>query len=346
MLIKSFVQKRVRVALHLLFWIVSYYLLLNIFSFDEVFSKVDFLYCFLFHLFLLPAVYLSIHYILPLSGKGEKWILYVLANAILILALSWLNVQFFNHWSAFIFPDYYFISYLSWIQVAGIISVYITLSTLLKLSKSWFQLNELQRKLLEAEKEKMDIELRGLKSQINPHFFFNTLNGLYALSLANNPALPASILQLSGLMRYFIYDSKSELVTLEQEVAMLKDYIGLMKLRAEDEAAIRFDILGDPENHTIAPLIFISFIENAFKHGFQVDNKMINIQLQLIINENRIHFTVKNKKGNVKDEQMKNNQGIGLENVRRRLSLLYPSRHQLDILEKDDEFKVELIINV
>ncbi len=346
MLIKPFLQKKARAGLHLLFWLVSYYILLNFFGYESSFSKIDYLYCFLFHLFLIPAVYLSIRIILPGTGKNGKWILYFLFNALLGLILSWLNVMFFNSWSAILFPGFYFISYLSWQQVAGIIITYIALSTLLKLSESWFQLNDLQRKLLEAEKEKMDFELRGLKTQINPHFFFNTLNGLYALSLQNNPVLPASILQLSGLMRYFIYDSKSATVTLDQEIAMLKNYIGLMKLRAEDNTDIQFDIYGDTEYYAIAPLLFISFIENAFKHGIQEGDKMISINIQLHILNKQILFHVNNKKGKVVEEQFKNNEGIGLENVKRRLSLLYPDKHILEINENEYEFEVKLEIKV
>jgi sensor histidine kinase YesM len=345
MFIKSILKQKAKNGLHILFWALSYFILLNVFGYESVFSKVDYLYCFLFHLFLIPAVYISIYYIFPITGKKKKWSVYLILNGILVLALSWLNISFFNNWSAVLFPGYYFISYYSLTQVALIISIYIVISTLFKLSKSWFLLNDLQRKLLEAEKEKMDIELRGLRSQINPHFFFNTLNGLYALSLQNNPVLPSSILQLSGLMRYFIYDSKSERVPLDKEIAMIKDYIGLMKLRTEAETPIAFDIVGDIENHTIAPLIFISFIENAFKHGLHAENKQIEIHLGMIIEEDKIDFHIKNRKGNMLNEQFKNSEGIGLENVRRRLSLLYPGKHKLQINEDGALFEVQLEID-
>lgn len=345
MFIKSIFKQKAKNALHVLFWTLSYFVLLNVFGYESVFSKVDYLYCFLFHLFLVPAVYISIYYIFPITGKKKKWSVYLVLNGILVLVLSWLNVSFFNNWSAVLFPGYYFISYFSLIQVALIISIYIVISTLLKLSKSWFLLNDLQRKLLEAEKEKMDIELRGLRSQINPHFFFNTLNGLYALSLQSNPVLPSSILQLSGLMRYFIYDSKSERVPLDKEITMIKDYIGLMKLRTEAEMPVRFDVSGDIENHTIAPLIFISFIENAFKHGLPAENKLIRIHLEMIIEENRINFNIKNRKGDILNEQFKNSEGIGLENVKRRLSLLYPGKHRLIINEDENFFEIQLEID-
>jgi sensor histidine kinase YesM len=345
MFIKSVVKQKAKNGLHVLFWVLSFYILLNVFGYESVFSKVDYLYCFLFHLFLVPAVYISIYYILPITGKKKRWAIYLVLNAILVLALSWLNISFFNNWSAVLFPGYYFISYFSLIQVALIISIYVVISTLLKLSKSWFLLNDLQRKLLQAEKEKMDIELRGLRSQINPHFFFNTLNGLYALSLQNNPVLPASILQLSGLMRYFIYDSKSERVSLDKEIAMIKDYIGLMKLRTEAETPILFNITGDTDSHTIAPLIFISFIENAFKHGLNEENKIAKIYLEMIIEEDKIKFNIRNRKGGPLNEQFKNSEGIGLENVKRRLSLIYAGKHELKINEDKNLFEVQLEID-
>src|SRR5690606_9082492 len=123
---------------------------------------------------------------------------------ILILVFSWLNILFFNKWSAGIFPDLYFISYYTIWEVALILFIYIALTTLIKLSRSWFQVNELKQQLLQTEKEKAGIELQALKSQINPHFFFNTLNGLYGMSLNKDENLPGSILRLSDLMRYFI----------------------------------------------------------------------------------------------------------------------------------------------
>ena len=345
MVINSFTRSKLRTGLHILFWCLSFYLLLNFFSFEDSFSKVDFLYCVLFHFFLITAVYISLYVLLPFTGIKEKWFLYIILNVVLILLLSWLNVKFFNDWSALLFPGYYFISYLTWLQIAGIISVYIGLSTLLKLSKAWFSINDLERRLLEAEKEKMNMELRGLKSQINPHFFFNTLNGLYALSLQNNPVLPSSILQLSGLMRYFIYNSKEEKVSLEQEIAMVKDYIGLMKLRSDNKQEVCFKVSGDIEGRNIAPLIFISFLENAFKHGLHTVDLQAGIELSVSITESKILFTIRNKKSHIVDNFFENSGGIGLENVKRRLSLIYPGKHILEIKNSEHEYDVFLEIN-
>ena len=119
MVINSFTRSKLRTGLHILFWCLSFYLLLNFFSFEDSFSKVDFLYCMLFHFFLIIAVYISLYVLLPFTGIKEKWFLYILLNVVLILLLSWLNVKFFNDWSALLFPGYYFISYLTWLQITG-----------------------------------------------------------------------------------------------------------------------------------------------------------------------------------------------------------------------------------
>ncbi len=338
----SGITNQVRILLHVVFWVLSYFILLQVFSLGKTPVQVDFLYDFLFHLFLLAAVYVNLYVLLPGVKRMTGWIFYGFQMLLLVSIITWLNLKFFNEWSAVIFPDFYFISYYSAKEVAQTILEYLIITTLLKFSKSWFTVNELQRRLLEAEKEKVQLELTSLKAQVNPHFFFNTLNGLYAMSFKNNPVLATSILQLSDLMRYFIYDATAETVPLEKEINMLQDYTSLMKMRADEGADIDFEIKGDPSGKHISPLLFISFLENAFKHGVKGARENTFIHTLIEIETARISFKISNNKGQADEPGFKIKGGSGLENVKRRLELLYPLKHLLTIKEDENKFEVDL----
>ena len=190
------------------------------------------------------------------------------------------------------------------------------------------------------------MELLALKAQVNPHFFFNTLNSIYSLSLDKDDRLPSTVLQLSGIMRYYLYESKDDHVSLEKEVKILKDYIELQRIRSSDKLEIKLNINGDLSHKKISPLLLITFVENAFKHGAKGESGSSFIHLDIATKENDLYFTVKNNKGTVDEIDLKEFNGIGLENVRRRLALLYPGKHQLTIKEAKDSFTVELNMNL
>lgn len=338
----SFAGRGTRIMLHIMFWCFSFYVLLKVFSYGTNPSAVDYIYCFLFHLFLVPPVYFNLYYLLPKAGNSINWFFYPVLLAALISIFAWLNLGFFNNWSGSLFPDYYFISFYTWQEIAGIIVIYLAITTLLRLSKSWFAVSELQKQLLQTEKEKIQLELSSLKSQINPHFFFNTLNGIYALSFKNNPDLAAAVIRLSDLMRYFIYDSAADKVPLEKEIKVLDDYQSLMRIRAEKSADIQMKVQGDPAGKSIAPLLLISFLENAFKHGIKGARENTFVHLLIDIFPSLIKFTLTNNKGKADEPGVHDPGGLGLENVRRRLELLYPEKYSLDVIETDETYRIEL----
>ena len=164
---------------------------------------------------------------------GKRILFYLFSLAVIIIFFSWINYNFFDKWSAKVFPDYFFISYFTFREIILFFSVYIIISTLLKLSKSWFLVSGLQKELLEKEKQKTEVELKALKAQINPHFFFNTLNSIYSMALDKDERLPGTILQLSELMRYFLYESRDNFIPLEKEMTVLDNYIALQKIRSD-----------------------------------------------------------------------------------------------------------------
>ena len=204
--------------------------------------------------------------------------------------------------------------------------------------------NERQKKeLIETQ---LTTELQFLHAQINPHFLFNTLNNLFSVAQRDkNKELAESISMLSGLMRYMIYDIKSTGIPLRQELNRISDFIGLYRLRfRNDEVLVNFDIKGNIDKHTIAPMVLLTFVENAFKHGIKIEEKS-RIDISITAENDTIKFRSYNNKHGYKYGFLESS-GIGLENVKRRLALLYPDRHKLEINDTQYFFEVKLTINV
>jgi two-component system, LytTR family, sensor kinase len=205
----------------------------------------------------------------------------------------------------------------------------------LKMIEDFFKNEKVKNELLT---EKLNAEQAFLKSQLNPHFLFNTLNNIYSLTLTQSPKAPEAVLKLSELMRYMLYESNVEKVNLETEVKYLKNFIELQKFRYSGQTFIDFQVAGDLASQKIAPLLLISFVENAFKHGeVSLINKPLTISF--LLNQNNLNFVVKNYK---KDQNKDEIGGVGLDNVKRRLNLLYPNQYSLEVQEFTDIYLSEL----
>ena len=331
-----------RVLQHLTFWVLSYFVFLHLFKMGHQAEKIDYIYTALFHASLLPAVYINLEWLLPRLAKKRSWVLYAALLIALIVLFSWINYMFFQSWSSTVLPDYFFISYFTLTEVSFFFITYIGLTSLIKLSRSWFVVNELERRLLETEKEKVQIELKALRSQINPHFFFNTLNSIYSMALEKDERLPATVLQLSDLMRYFLYESRGDLVPLDKEIMMLKDYISLQRLRSPETLQTIVDIQGNAAPWKIAPMLLITFVENAFKHGAKGNTGKTFVHLSLKIEGNELNFRLENNAGAATEVPPAEQAGVGLENVNRRLQLLYPGRYTLHTGRHQNSFTVQL----
>jgi sensor histidine kinase YesM len=335
-----------RIIQHLAFWVLSFFIFLNLFKTGAKPEKVDYVYTLLFQLSLLPAVYLNLKLLLPKLGNRKMILFYIISLAAVIILFSWINYSFFDNWSAKVLPDYFFISYFTFKEVILFFSVYIVITSLLKLSKSWFLVSQLQKELLEKEKQKTEAELKVLKAQINPHFFFNTLNSIYSMSLDKDERLPATILQLSEIMRYFLYESKDNFVPLGKELAVVDSYIALQKIRSGEQLKIEIKREGNVTDQKIAPLILITFLENAFKHGAKGDSENTFIRSTIKTEKDKLIFIIENNKGYVDEIENGKHRGLGLENVKRQLELLYPGKHLLSIQDKQDKFYVRLELNL
>lgn len=193
----------------------------------------------------------------------------------------------------------------------------------------------LERMAQQLEKEKLAAELKLLKSQINPHFLFNTLNNLYVLTLNGSAKAPLMVHRLSELMSYMLYDSNQSEVLLEKEIQYVKNYIDLEKIRYGPRLDVRFNIYGEPNSIKVAPLLFLPFVENSFKHGAQNQLSDGWIHIDLEIDESQITFKVENSKPDFQDVHA-DPSGIGLANVKRRLEHLYPTGYNLQLFDESD----------
>jgi two-component system, LytTR family, sensor kinase len=210
----------------------------------------------------------------------------------------------------------------------------------LKFSDKLIQ-NEKERK--ESEKQRLNSELAFLKNQINPHFFFNTLNNIYSLVQSNADDGQKAILQLSKLMRYLLYETEQEMKPLSHEIDFMKNYIELMKLRLSDKVALSISFPDVFDEVAVPPLLFLPFIENAFKHGISY-RKLSFINILMHVEAQQIHFECSNSIGIKGEELFKPGSGIGLDNVKKRLTLLFPGMHNLNIQSTAETFSV--ILNI
>ena len=198
----------------------------------------------------------------------------------------------------------------------------------------------------EINQKQLETELSLLKAQVNPHFFFNTLNNLYSLSLSKSKKVPEVILKLSEMMRYVLESAKKQKVGLEQEIEFINSYISLERLRYTDNCDISFKTSGNLREKMIAPMILVTFVENAFKHGSCSPASKPYVHIKLNMEGNLMKFSVKNSIGEINNNGLNNSSKTGLSNVRRRLDLLYPNRYRLDINKNSDSFEVYLELSL
>ena len=208
------------------------------------------------------------------------------------------------------------------------------LSLMLRITQKWRQ----------TEKEKLNAELSYLKAQINPHFLFNTLNSIYSLAIEKSENTASAIIKLSAMMRYVINEAHQPLVSLEKEINYIRSYIALQQIRFGNSISILFDVNGQVQGQEIAPLILIPFIENAFKHGVNAEENS-DIKIIIAVSQNDLLLIVSNNKV-FRAQNDENRSGLGVQNTKGRLQLLYPGRHTLVIDDNNNTFAVSLDIRL
>ncbi len=240
-----------RVLQHILFWCLSFLILTNVLKVSVEIKQIDLIYTAIFHVPIVLIVYLNLKLLFPVFLEKRKYFLYSISLLALISFDAGFYIILFNSWIDHIFSGYYFIAYYGFFDITLYFVIYIFVTSLLRLARGWFQLQEL-------EKEKTLAELKALKSQVNPHFLFNSLNSIYSLARKNSPKVPEKIIQLSDLMRHVIYNSDDDFILLTKEVEMVRNYIELQNLRTSENEKINFEMFGDIEGKKSCPFNFSS----------------------------------------------------------------------------------------
>jgi LytS/YehU family sensor histidine kinase len=210
----------------------------------------------------------------------------------------------------------------------------------IKLLKFWYANKQAQQILLQ---DKLQAELKFLKTQIHPHFLFNTLNNLYALTLKKSDLAPAMVLKLSELINYMLYECREDDVLLEREIKFIYNYVDIERLRYGDKLDVDISVRGNVNGRKIAPLLLLPFVENCFKHGASLELDQSWVKIDIEVMPDRTLFKVENNK--VTTNERLSTDGIGINNVKRRLDLLYPGNHELKIISGEETFLVILSIN-
>jgi hypothetical protein len=366
-------QPRHRIARHTAFWLAwgvffvfTYYLphfwfvdwrfteeqlrithTLGYVRFTEFVVINNFIGTFLTHLFF---TYPVLYFLMPRFLYTGKYLYLIVGVAILLLlTIAFTYYKFYWYYNPllayFEIPPYTgtkeFTFYCIWTQVVFNCPTVAGLAAGLKLFK-YYYLKE--KEIEQVAKEKAKAELQLLKSQVHPHFLFNTLNNIYYFTLTNLKQAPAMIMKLSGLLRYMLSECNLSAVPLQKELNMIQDYMALEKIRYGDPLNMKIEMEGDVSNKLIAPLLLIPFVENSFKHG---TSKMLAhpwVNLLIRIEENILIFTIRNSRP--ENNPASTHNGIGLANVMKRLQLLYPDNHTLHITEDLLSFSISLRIKL
>jgi two-component system, LytTR family, sensor kinase len=326
-------KKHIRIGLHIGFWI-ALYLLLCIDAFESIERRTMLTKMSIYALLVLSfalVTYINFYFLMPKWLYKKRQILYFLALLLLIVGAC-----FFNDWLFHVLfnTDYQVIDRI--FTLLFFQSFVMGIKTLRNDAEKNKRIQELE--LIQAQKE-----LQLLKSQVNPHFLFNTLNNIYALTLTDGKKASEVVLKLSELMRYMFTTAQLPSVSLKKEVDYLTNYINLEQLRLNEGAVIRFHKSGDFGSKYIAPMLLLPFVENAFKHGVETQTQNINVEIDLVLQQNDLFFQIKNTKPKVNKVEIT---GMGLVNIEKRLVLLYPDNHKLTIADNKGIYDLKLWITL
>lgn len=329
-----------KILLNLLFWILYCLIVAVFYSRYAGFIK-SLSFSIITASFQAILTYVNIFIWLPLFLKRKRILLYILSIVLTIIILTIIRFQILPLFGEEGRRVIGIRSRIVFFEINLILAY--SLSTAYYFIAEWFK--NLQIKA-EMKFQQVESELKYLKSQINPHFLFNTLNNIYTLCYLKDDKAAPSVLKLSEMMRYMLYESNTALIELEREVQFIRNYLELQQLKKDETMQIIFEVKGVKGRHKISPLILIAFFENCFKHGDIESNPLGWVKAELSVDEkNEMNLFI----GNSKKQQVKKGESrksVGLENVKLRLSMLYENRHQLKIIEEDNLYKVHLTLTL
>ncbi len=334
---------------HVVFW--SIYFTFNFLRWGSYFN--DYLYSFKSNLLGFPIhitlTYFTIYFLIPKYIFKRKFITFIavlIGSIFVMVVIKYLLTYFlisYNVWPEG--PETHSLTFnYTVVMMLGELYV-ITFVASIKLTMDWLRETGRAARL---EKEQLETELRFLRAQISPHFFFNTLNNIYSLSLEKSDKTPETIIKLSDLMRYVLYETRDKNQSLKKEIVFIKNYLDLEKIRYNENLQLSFEVSGDPKGKKIAPMLLVQFIENAFKHGANKSIGKVKIDINIRIEEKFLYFRISNTKPKYHEPLPKKQPGgIGLSNVEKRLKLRYgEDEYRMDIFNESEEYIVNLKLNL
>ncbi|AXT20487.1 hypothetical protein D7030_05020 [Flavobacteriaceae bacterium AU392] len=330
------------IVFNIILWFGSFIILLFLFTKGNAPIKIDYIYTSAFLATLIIPVLINLYILIPKFLKKEKYILFVILFLLNLLVFNQLHIYFFNPLLDIIFPNYFFISYHSNTKLIIIFSVFLIGTALIKLSEDWFYFNQNENRLLRTQNLQIQTQLASLRSQINPHFLFNSLNVIYALALEKKEETKDAIVQLSDILRYVIYDSNTERVLLKEELLLLKNYIAFQKFRQQSTEHIKLNYNIENDTYRIYPMLILPLVENSFKHGIKGDTKNTFININIIQNGNQFNLTIENNRSESELDKIDEHSGLGIENIKQNLEIVYPNTHTFEIKETNNTFTVIL----
>lgn len=337
--------KRFTIVIHALVWVLL--LVIPYVSTDQVFNSLDpayrikyLLLCIVLSTVLIIIFYFNYFFLIPQYLLAKKYwhyftfLLLAIATVLVLSGVIFFLSDFNPETIAKTYPAIEKIIPVIIINAASLWLLSIVLSVL------WAVYNRLKQ----TESEKLSAQIASLKSQINPHFLFNTLNNIYAMAIDTSPRAADMVDKLSEMMRYSMKDTQLDFVLLEDELHYVSNFIELQKLRLDRSVKLEYSGLEMIPALQIAPMLLIPFIENAFKHGVNSEQKS-HIKIEMKMNKTEFQFTAVNNKVKVQRD-ISERSGLGIENTKHRLNLIYPSKHLLVINDAEKEFSVSLYINL
>lgn len=289
------------------------------------------------------GVYFNMYILIPQLLLKKKKIAYAFSILGLVVIVAYLAAQLFAVYYTNVHAgtSEFFASFGGVAATAGDFMVVYGLATCLYFINEWYVK---ERKLRELETQNLKAELDLLKGQINPHFLFNALNSVHVLIRKDPDEAQTTLEKFSDLLSHQIYEVNKEMVSLNGEVDNLTNFIELQKMRFEDHARINWEVKGDLNGQQIAPMLFLNFVENAFKYGGAPDDQPVSIDILLKASDNLLAFSCVNS---VKGDQAGDGKlGVGIANARRRLEILYPGKHKLEIENRTGIYSVNLELNL
>lgn len=345
-------SKIVRIIYHFIFWIIVAFFYFILFSWNSEFREVSII----FSIGLLPVAILVTYFfnytLVPKYLWKKRYARFFLFSFYTLLVSTWFSflivffaLLFILNKEASLDPSVLHPE-LQVISLNFIVFLAIAIKQLKRAFLIQQEKNELEKTKLNTELKLKEAELKLLKAQIHPHFLFNTLNNLYGLTLEKSDEAPNLVLRLSEILDYILYRCNEKTVLLSEEIHNLKNYIEIEKIRYSDKLKLEVSFPDNTNNFNIAPLIILPFVENAFKHGVSKYPGMASVKIKTTLAENNLIFNIKNTKNPIIEKEENDSKGIGLNNVKKRLNLMYPGKYILSINNESETFSVNLTLQL